>query len=144
MKAYDFSFGHSPIGGVSACPELADAIAAGDCISGANLCTATAQFYTYGLVEDIGRHRETGKRDAYVYRLQSCRTPSGRVLWHAYGEYCWAGRTASDADYEFLDGGAYFANRSAALWAIYLWLAHLHRSEVLGQRSISQTLSNGV
>ena len=64
-----------------------------------------------------------------------------RVWWHAYGESCPFGRTAMDADGLFLDGGGFFAKRSAALRAIHLWLAHWHQADA--ENEAAQTLSHG-
>jgi|GEM_PF-4464369 len=127
------------IGGVSACPELKDALLSSGYIEGADWQISDPS--AYGPVEDIGRYRAPGRREEYVYRLQPCRTPTGEIWWHAYGEYCPFGRTVMDADCVFLDGGGFFAKRSAALRAIHLWLAHLHQADA--ENEAAQTLSHG-
>ena len=130
MRPYDFPLGEAPISGVAQCPELAEAIRACDYRDLEDWDASDICRCEHGPVEDIGRYRLSGTREAYVYRLQSLRTPKGRTWWHAYGEYCPLGRSVTDADYVFLDGGGYFSDRAAALWAIHLWLAHLHRADV--------------
>ncbi len=129
------------IGGVSVCPELLDALFAGPYIEGSDWPTVAN--HDLGSVEDVGVHRTPGRREATVFRLRSCRSTSGEIWWRAYGEYCPSGRTASDADYLFLDGGGYFAHRSTALWAIHLWLAHLHRADAVAASS-SREIHHGV
>lgn len=134
-------YGPESVGGVSVCPELRDALLAGPYIEGADWPAAANR--DLGPVEDVGGYRTPGKREAYVYRLSARRASDGEIWWRAYGEYCPAGRTASDADYVFLDGGGYFANRSAALRAIHLWLAHLHRADSVAA-SPSREIYHGV
>jgi hypothetical protein len=135
MTPYDFHMLNYPesVGGVSACEDLREALLAGPYIEGSDW--QTENFNDHGPVVDVGLYRSPGRREAYVYRLQSCTLSTGETWWRAYGEYCPAGRTASDADYVFLDGGGYFATRSAALWAIHLWLAHLHRADSVAASS---------
>jgi hypothetical protein len=141
-RPYDSrSSGPEDVGGVSACPELRDALLAGPYVEGSDWPTAASR--DLGPVEDVGIYRTPGKREAYVYRLSSRRASDGEIWWRAYGEYCPAGRTASDADYVFLDGGGYFASRPAALWAIHLWLAHLHRADSVAATS-SREIHHGV
>ena len=130
MKPYDFLPDETPIGGVPECPELAEALAAGDYRSLYDDDGMDTARWEHGPVEDIGRYRVPGRREAYVYRLRPLRAPGGQTWWHAYGEYCPFGRSVTDADYVFLDGGGCFSERAAALWAIHLWLAHLHRADV--------------
>jgi len=129
------------VGGVSVCPELREALLVGPYVEGTDWPTLSN--CNLGPVEDVGSYRTPGKREATVYRLRSCRSTTGETWWHAYGEYCPAGRTASDADYVFLDGGGYFAHRSAALWAIHLWLAHLHRADAVAAPS-TREIHHGV
>lgn len=141
-RPYDFpSRAPESVGGVSACPELRDALLAGPYVEGGDWLAAADR--DLGPVEDVGIYRTPGKREAYVYRLSSRRASDGEIWWRAYGEYCPAGRTASDADYVFLDGGGYFADRSAALWAIHLWLVHLHRADSV-VASASREIHHGV
>jgi hypothetical protein len=141
-RPYDFpSSAPESIGGVSVCPELREALLAGPYVEGSDWLAAAES--DLGPVEDVGIYRTPGKREAYVYRLTSRRASDGEIWWRAYGEYCPAGRTASDADYVFLDGGGYFAHRSAALWAIHLWLAHLHRADSVAA-SASRKIHHGV
>jgi hypothetical protein len=128
MRPCDFSRETMPVGGVAQCPELAAALAAGNFRDPDDGIDFTR--WEHGPVEDIGRYRFPGRRrESYIYRLQALRAPGGDTWWHAYGEYCPLGRSATDADYIFLDGGGLFSNRAAALWAIHLWIAHLHRDD---------------
>lgn len=141
-RPYDFRSTYpESIGGVSVCPELRDALLAGPYVEGADWPTVAER--DLGPVEDVGAYRTPGRREALVYRLSSRRASDGQTWWRAYGEYCPAGHTASDADYVFLDGGGYFARRSAALWAIHLWLAHLHRADFVAVSS-SREIHHGV
>jgi hypothetical protein len=141
-RPYDFRSTYpESVGGVSVCPELQDALLSGPYIEGGDWQAATDR--DVGPVDHVSIYRTPGKREAYVYRLRSRRASEGETWWHAYGEYCPAGRTASDADYVFLDGGGYFARRSAALWAIHLWLAHLHRADSVAA-SASRKIHHGV
>ncbi len=141
-RPYDFRSTYpESVGGVSVCPELQDALLSGPYIEGGHWSTAT--FGALGPVEDIGAYRTPSRLEAYVYRLRPCRASDGEIWWRAYGEYCPAGRTAGDADYVFLDGGGYFASRSAALWAIHLWLAHLHRADSVAAPA-SREIHHGV
>jgi len=120
------------------CPELRPALEAGDFSPDSRLRTGPE--WTLHPVEDIGRFRFPGKREAYVYRLRRMTHADGREVWDAFGEYCWGGRSANDADYVFLDGGGVFSNRAAALWAIHLYLAHLH-ARVATRQSIPYGVS---
>jgi hypothetical protein len=141
-RPYDFrSSDLEAVGGVSACPELRDALLASPYVEGGDWPTVSN--HDLGPVEDVAFYRKPEKREAYVYRLSSHRASDGQIWWRAYGEYCPAGRTATDADYVFLDGGGYFASRSAALWAIHLWLAHLHRADSVAA-SPSREIHHGV
>ena len=129
-RPYDFRSTYpESVGGVSVCPELREALLAGPYVEVGDWPTVSKG--DCGPVEDVAAYRTPGKREAYVYRLSARRASDGQTWWHAYGEYCRFGRTAHDADYVFLDGGGYFASRSAALWAIHLWLAHLHRADAV-------------
>jgi hypothetical protein len=134
VKLYDLPVYDEPVGGVAECPELRDALEAGEFRPSDDrfVVSGEAEAWVWDQAEDIGRHQQPGKRAAYVYRLQRAThatDPSRPVVWHVFGEYCRWGRATSDADYLFLDGGGYFSNRAAALWAIHLWLAHLNKIE---------------
>ena len=134
MKLYDPPVYEESVGGVAECPELLEAMEAGDFRPDGDMFVTPyeAAAWVWHKAEDIGRHQRPGRRAAYVYRLQSVThktDPGFPVVWHVYGEYCRCGRATSDADYLFLDGGGFFFNRAAALWAIHLWLAHLHKTE---------------
>ncbi len=108
---------------VQVCPELRPALAAGDFIPDFHE-SHRYDGATWHRAEDIGRFRVPGKREACVYRLQRITLPDGTERWRAFGEYCWGGRTADDADYVFLDGGGTFSTRATAEWVIHLSLAH--------------------
>ncbi|MBC7367887.1 MAG: hypothetical protein H7343_13925 [Undibacterium sp.] len=134
MRPYDPPVCDEPVGGVAECPELQEALEAGDFRPGGDtfVVPVDTRGWVFEKAEDIGRYRLPGKLESYMYRVQRVTHPtdaSRRELWHAFGEYCWRGRTASDADYIFLDGGGYFSNRAAALWAIHLWVAYLYKKE---------------
>ena len=110
---------------VQVCPALLPALTAGD-FTPAFREGCRYEGATWERVEDIGRFREPGKREVHVYRLQRLTLSDGTERWRAFGEYCWGGRTADDADYTFLDGGGTFATRAAAEWTIHIYLAHLY------------------
>ncbi len=70
----------------------------------------------------VGRYRFPGTRETYIFSVRPC-LQEGR--WYAWGEYSPWGRKITDACYQFLDGGGSFNNRSAAVWAIHTYIAHL-------------------
>ncbi|WP_166442811.1 hypothetical protein [Phragmitibacter flavus] len=76
--------------------------------------------------EEVARYRVPGSRGSYVYKVRPCESDS---RWYAWGDWCPYGRTATDACYDFLDGGGSFANRSAAEWAIHTFVAALCAAE---------------
>lgn len=73
--------------------------------------------------EHVARYRFPSSREAYIFQVQPCRD-EGR--WYAWGEWAPQGRKVADACYQFLDGGGTFSSRSAAEWAIHVYIAHLH------------------
>ena len=49
--------------------------------------------------------------------------PCADGRWHTWGENCFPGtHDAFDAIYDYVEGGAYFRHREAALAAAYQWL----------------------
>jgi hypothetical protein len=73
-------------------------------------------------VERIARYRYPDSRETYLFSVQPAPEP-GR--WYAWGDYSPWGNKVTDACYGFLNGGGSFNSRSAAVWAIHTYIAHL-------------------
>lgn len=85
-------------------------------------------------VKQVARYQFPNSREAYVFSIQAA-PQHGR--WYAWGDYCPHGRVASDACYQFLDGGGSFDNYHAAVWAIHSYIAYLAEDDA--QRAIQST-----
>ncbi len=71
----------------------------------------------------IAKYRFPDSSEACLFYVQPC---AFKNRWYAWGDYCRYGRSASDACYDFLNGGGSFSTRSAAEWAIHAFVAELN------------------
>jgi hypothetical protein len=114
---------------VRECPELRAPLAAGEFVPD---WFAISTSDTSRKAEHVARYRFPNSREAYIFSVRPCRS-EGR--WYAWGDYCPEGRTVADACYQFLDGGGSFASRSAAEWAIHIYIAHLTAEDTMKANS---------
>lgn len=142
MNSYCDCDDEALVGGVEECPALADVLKTTVFVPFSKRERILIGQYEHGPVEDVGRYRFVNSKESFIYRINCIKTEAGNTWWRVVGEYCPDDEKMADYDYTFLDGGGFFAERSAALWAIHLWLAYLHKRDLTPNPFILN--SNGV